>query len=128
MVLSSEGITMSRFVIIVLTATWCLAAASGCSDPAQPLQPPNLAASIAVHVSFGDTPIAGKTVEILETHETKSTGDDGFAHFEVTPGSYTIRVYNVNSGGPALHHVDFPVDLKSSETKTIEVFDCLVCV
>ena len=114
---------MARTFSIVLYLVFLLAL-SACSELSSPPQPTS---AITVHVAFGDTPIAGKSVTLLETGENKQTGADGTATFVVPAGEYTVRVYNINAGGPALQHMDFSVSLKSSEHRRVEVFDCLSC-
>ena len=89
---------------------------------------PETNATIAVHVAYGDTAVPGKSVELLETHEMKTTGADGFARFQVPPGKYTVRVHNVNGPGPALQVVDIPVEVTGTDVQTVEVYDCLPCV
>ena len=89
---------------------------------------PETNATIAVHVAYGDTAVPGKSVELLETRETKTTDADGFARFQVPPGRYTVRIHNVNGPGPALRMVDIPVEVTGHDVQTVEVYDCLPCV
>lgn len=96
----------------------------GCSEISQPA---DTRATISVFVHFGDTSVPGKKVELLDTGETKETDQDGRAEFDVIPGRYTVRVYGINRGGPALLHIDYSVDAKAAETTSVKVFDCLLC-
>ena len=85
-------------------------------------------AKITVYVHWGDTPISQKKVELIQTGEVKQTDQKGLAEFAVPPGSYVIRVYGINRGGPVSLYVDFNLDLKPSENRTLDVVDCLPCV
>ncbi|HEU4366020.1 MAG TPA: hypothetical protein VFT13_11215, partial [Candidatus Krumholzibacteria bacterium] len=58
----------------------------------------------------------------------RKTNDAGYAGFVLREGHYTIRVYDINRGGPALWYVDTPVIIRAGEETRIEVFDCLPCV
>ena len=77
----------------------------------------------------GSDPVSGVKVELVQTGEVKNTNENGVAAFKVNPGSYTIRVYGLVSGGPPIPHtVEIPVVVKDSfDTPVIRVFDCLVC-
>ena len=94
-----------------------------CTD----LSDPATEAKVTVYVHWGDMPIAGKKVEIVQTGESKSTDEKGRAEFSLLEGSYTVRVYNINRGGPSFLYVDFEIEVKSSETKTVDVVDCIAC-
>jgi hypothetical protein len=85
-------------------------------------------AHITVYVHWGDTPIAQKKVELLQTGEVKFTNENGLAEFEVKPGSYTVRAYDINRGGPCCAYVDFSVTVNVSDTKSVDVVDCLPCL
>lgn len=85
-------------------------------------------AKITVFVHWNDTPISQKKVELLQTGEVRLTNEKGLAEFTVLPGHYTIRVYGINRGGPAVLYVDFNVDMQASESRMLDVVDCLPCV
>jgi hypothetical protein len=85
-------------------------------------------ASISVFVHWGEAPIPGKKVELVQTGESKLTDDRGLAVFIVQPGSYVIRVYGINRGGPVFLHVDFSVEVKAAEFRSVDVVDCIPCV
>jgi hypothetical protein len=87
----------------------------------------NAQGRITVFVHWGDTPIAGKRVDLLQTGASKLTDANGLAVFVVPPGSYVIRVYGINRGGPAFLFVDFSVDVKAAESRTVDVVDCILC-
>ena len=114
-----------RRLFLLLTPFLLCSVIPACTES---VVPPETNATIAVHVAYGDTAVPGKSVELLETHELKTTGTDGFARFHVPPGKYTVRVHDVNGPGPALQVVDIPVEVTGTDVQTVEVFDCLPCV
>lgn len=89
---------------------------------------PHPNASIVVYVHWGEMGVAKKKVELRETGETKETNEMGLAEFAVAPGKYTIRVYNINRGGPSYLYYDFAVEVNAGENKILDVVDCLPCV
>ncbi len=94
-----------------------------CTD----ISSPSAKGQISVYVHWGDMPLSKKKVEVVQTGEVKETNEKGLAEFELAAGSYTIRVYNINRGGPSFEYVDFNVEIKSAETKVVDVVDCLPC-
>ena len=82
---------------------------------------------ISVYVHW-DEGIAGKRVEVLELDREKITDDNGIANFRVPAGGYTVRVYEINRGGPGLLYVDTKVTVVAHERTTVDVVDCLPCV
>lgn len=85
-------------------------------------------AKVVVYVHWGEMGIAKKKVELRETGETKETNEMGLAEFVVAPGRYTVRVYNINRGGPSYLYYDFTVEVNANENKVLDVVDCLPCV
>ena len=96
-----------------------------CTDMGSAL---NANGKISVYVHWGTTPISQMKIELVQTGEVKYTDERGIAEFILPPGSYVVRVYNLNRGGPVLMYVDFPIDAKSNEVQTLDVVDCLPCV
>jgi hypothetical protein len=88
----------------------------------------NTQATITVFVHWGESPIPGKKVELIQTGESKMTDDKGLAGFVVQPGSYVIRVYGINRGGPASLFVEFNIEIKAAEFRSVDVVDCIPCV
>lgn len=109
----------SQFAVFFITAV-----SLSCTELSIP--PPN--AQIVVYIHWGGMGIAKKKVELRETGETQETNERGLAKFIVTAGRYTVRVYNINRGGPSYLYYDFTVEVKSNETKTLDVVDCLPCL
>jgi hypothetical protein len=119
----------------VLAALTALAAS--CGDSGGPVQPPAGAKAIVarletgtlfVHVFFGDDGVPGKRVEVLELGRVGITDENGWVEFTLPVGDFTVRVYDVNRGGPALRNIDTKVAIATDEATTIGVFDCLACV
>jgi len=84
--------------------------------------------TITVFVYFEDQSIPGKQVELVETGDSLKTDAHGLAVFKVSPGAYTVRVYDINQGGPMLRFVDVAVEVRGETLNTVKVFDCLPCV
>ena len=84
--------------------------------------------TIAVHVHWEEQGVAGKRVEVLETGRVKTTDMNGNAHFRVPAGAYTVRVYEINRGGPPLFYIDTKVTVTAHQRTTVDVVDCLPCV
>jgi len=104
------------------------------SGPTAPVDPVSsristlLTGTIAVHVHWDGQGVAGKRVEILGTGRVKTTDENGNAHFRVPAGSYTVRVYEINRGGPAMFYIDTKVTVTAHQRTTVDVVDCLPCV
>ena len=88
----------------------------------------NTQARIAVYVHWGETPIPGIKSELVQTGESRMTDNRGLAEFVVQPGSYVIRVYGINRGGPVRLYVDFNVEVNRAESRTVDVIDCIPCL
>ena len=84
--------------------------------------------TIIVYVHWQTDGIPGKTVEILGTDRSEVTDAGGYARFRISPGSYTVRVHEINRGGPVLLYVDFKVTVDAFRQVMIDVVDCLPCV
>ncbi len=84
---------------------------------------------IAVSVSAGTNyPVKGITVDLLQTNQSKLTDSTGVAAFGVNPGTYTVRVHDLQGGGPGLHTIDSTVQIQAGQVDTLKYFDCLMCV
>jgi hypothetical protein len=75
----------------------------------------------------GAGPVGGIRAQLIQTGEMKTTDSTGVVPFQVKPGSWTIRVYDLQGGGPVLHTVDSTVQIKGGEIDTLKYFDCLMC-
>lgn len=82
---------------------------------------------ISVYVHWGEEGLAGKRVEVLELNYEKVTDWEGIANFRVPAGEYTVRVHEINHGGPTLLYVDTKVAVIARERTTVDVVDCLPC-
>jgi hypothetical protein len=113
-------IKVSQFIIVISV----ILAALQCRDLGGA---ENMQARISVFVHWGESPIPGKQVELVQTGESKMTDVKGLAMFDVQPGSYVIRVYGINRGGPVFPFVDFNVEIKAGESLSVDVIDCIAC-
>ncbi|HEU4929743.1 MAG TPA: hypothetical protein VFU38_07925 [Candidatus Krumholzibacteria bacterium] len=84
--------------------------------------------TVVVFVYWQGEGVPDKRVELLELGIERTTNADGLAEFKVPVGKYTVRVYDINRGGPALWYVDEPVTVTRDEETRVDVFDCLACV
>jgi len=73
------------------------------------------------------TPINGIRVDVLQTNQTKMTDSTGVAAFEVNPGTYTLRVYNLQLGGPVIRSIDSIVTVMAGQADTVKYLECLAC-
>ena len=112
------------FALIVLALIGC----DGSQPAGVPSDPddPDVGANIVVFVHWQDEGVPGHDVELLETGEIVVTDEDGHAVFAVAPGAYTVRIFGLNLGGPALRFVDYPVGVANVDVH-VEAIDCLLC-
>jgi len=115
---------MKKQLCIVILAVPFLLAVQGCKGINEPAKD----AKIVVLVHWEASPIEGKKVEIVETAEIRFTDNTGFAEIAVLPGNYTVRIYEINQGGPCCAYVDLTVSVNAGETRALDVVDCLPCV
>jgi hypothetical protein len=111
---------MSKGTLLLCLCSLVLS--QNCTEISVPVQD----ARIVVYVHWGEMGIPKKKVELRETGETKETNERGLAEFAVVPGKYTVRVYNINRGGPSYLYYDFAVEVKANTI--VDVVDCLPCV
>jgi uncharacterized protein (DUF2141 family) len=83
---------------------------------------------LVVRVVWDGQGVPDKRVEVLELHVTGTTDAAGYAKFDLRPGVYTVRAYDINRGGPPMLYVDTKVTVMAGKEVLIEVFDCLPCV
>jgi hypothetical protein len=93
----------------------------------EPTQPPAAAANVLAYVHWQEEGLAGKKLELLEAGDVKLTDSTGRALFIVHAGSYTLRAYDINRGGPAYRNIDFNVKAAAGDTVTVDIVDCLPC-
>ncbi len=84
--------------------------------------------TVVVFVHWEGDGLANKRVELIELGIELRTDDQGLATFVVPIGDYTVRVHEINRGGPGLLYVDEKVTVIPDEQTRIEIFDCLECV
>jgi len=115
---------MKRLRVFVLA----LACALGVScDGGSPLAP-RMDSGLRVFVHWEDVGLPQKRLEILELGMEKVTDENGIAEFLVPAGTYTLRAYDINRGGPPVPHIDFAVTTTRAQMTRFEIVDCLPCV
>jgi len=121
--------TMALLILAALLTAACQDATAPVrqQDPDGPFAPPKTG-TLVVRVYWDDQGVPGKRVEVLELQLTGKTDDAGYATFELPAGAYTVRVYDINRGGPPMRYIDTPVTIIAGKEVLIEVFDCLPCV
>jgi hypothetical protein len=87
-----------------------------------------MAGRLEVYVHWDNQPQANKRVELVELKQEKLTNTAGLTDFNLLQGTYTLRVYGINRGGPLQEFYEQPVTTKAGETTRIEVLDCIPCV
>lgn len=115
-------------ICVILLAVACESGPTTPVNPAVSRVSMFEAGIIAVHVHWQEQGEAGKRVEVLETGRVKTTDKNGNAYFRVPAGTYTVRVYEINRGGPALPYVDTKVMVPAYQRVTVDIVDCLPCV
>jgi len=130
---------MKSFILLAMICSLVLLACSS-SDPVAPVNqatnqvpffdPGTIIKSgrIVVYVHWNSQGIEGTKVEILTSGKTKVTGSDGIAIFRVPVGTFTVRVFNINRGGPAFQYIDYKIDVTAGHDAHIDVPVCLPCV
>ncbi len=95
-----------------------------------PTQPPTVASTIVAYVHWGTVASSGIKIELVETGETKLTDAYGVAVFSVPAGSYTVRAFGINRGGPISENagIDFNVVVQQGKQSTVDIINCLLCV
>jgi len=84
-------------------------------------------ANVIAYVHWQEEGLAGRKVELLEAGEVRFTDSTGLASFIVHAGTYTLRAYDLNRGGPAFRSIDFDVKAAAGDTVTVDIVDCLPC-
>jgi hypothetical protein len=112
-----------------------LAAALACSEDriVSPTEESNQAAklesgTVVVFVYWQGEGVPNKRVEVVELGVERITNAEGLAKFKVPIGNYTVRVYDINRGGPPVRYIDEKITVTRDEELHVDVFDCLACV
>lgn len=117
--------------VLVVFATICIGALMiSCGDSDNNLRPADVGDSgaVVVYVYWDGHGLPDKRVELVELGVEMSTDEAGVAEFKVPPGDYTVRAYDINTGGPPLLHFDTEITVGADETIRVEIEDCLICV
>jgi hypothetical protein len=121
---------------VVVLAICVASLVTSCGETTAPVAPASdfspammlRAGTILVFVHWEGEGVPGKRVELLGLHREMKTDEEGIAEFIVRPGTYTVRVYDLNRGGPPMWYVDTKVTVVADEVTRVEVVDCLPCV
>jgi hypothetical protein len=89
---------------------------------------PETTGQLVVHVFWQEQGVSGVRVELLGTGKTLITDDGGNVRFDVAPGHYVVRAYDINQGGPCCGHVDLEATIQAGQILRLSVWDCLPCV
>jgi hypothetical protein len=121
-------------LIAFVPAVCCALLVTSCSEsgPVQPSESANRpmtfeSGRIAVYVHWGGQGVPDKRVELLGLHLEGKTDAGGMAEFIAPVGDYTVRVYDINRGGPSLWYFDTKVTVMPDQEVTVDVVDCLPC-
>ncbi|HUI09704.1 MAG TPA: hypothetical protein VL221_05205 [Bacteroidota bacterium] len=91
--------------------------------------PPVEQSLIVTHVHWGSQGIPGIKVVLVGFADTAYTNASGTVVFPVVPGSYTVRAFDINRGGPfGLGGVDYGVTAPAGSVGFVDIIDCLPCV
>ena len=113
-----------RYILIVGFALTCVISCNQ-SNPGSS----NTNGVILVTVTqTGNLPEPGKQIELVEKHDTMVTDLNGRVVFVVAPGTYTVRGYGMNHGGPAVAYMDSTAVVKAGDTTRIGFWDCPECL
>jgi len=123
---------MKRVAIPLLLS---LAATLACSEDrivsptAESNRPAKLeSGTVVVFVHWQGDGLANKRVELIELGIELTTNNQGLATFVAPVGDYTVRVHEINRGGPPLLFVDEKITVTQDAETRVEVVDCLECV
>jgi len=86
------------------------------------------AGKIIAYVHWGDQPIAGRRIQLVETGQSLYTDSAGRVEFITGPGTFVVRAYGINRGGPAYISVDFEAVVLGGDTAFVDIVDCLPCL
>ena len=88
----------------------------------------NDALIIATVTETGNKPEPGKKIALVELRDTMTTNANGQVTFVVAPGTYTVRAFELNHGGPMFPYSDSTVVAGAGDTVRIAFWDCPTCL
>ncbi|HMK39612.1 MAG TPA: hypothetical protein VK569_09740, partial [Bacteroidota bacterium] len=90
---------------------------------------PDQQSLIVAHVHWGDEGIPGIKIVLVETADTAYTNTGGTVLFPVRAGSYTVRAFGINRGGPVyLGGTDYSVTAPAGSSGYVDIIDCIPCL
>lgn len=114
------------FLIMLIVAAFAVSCSH--DDPAGVQSTNTATGTVVAYVHWDRQGLADMRVELVELGMELKTNSEGLARFEVPPGQYTLRAYDINQGGPALRYVDNDVVVRPKQTTRVDIVDCLPCV
>jgi len=116
-------------VLAAIMATSCQETGPVQSSPPESNRPATFVpGTLVVFVQWDGQGLPGKRVEVVELKRVLTTNKDGVATFVVPAGTFILRAYDINRGGPPLRYIDTDVFIISGEETRVEIVDCLPCV
>lgn len=119
---------LKRTVLLAPLVAVVLLLACSSSDDNNPVKPDLATGTVVAQVYYDAQGVPDKRIDLLEPKLTGTTDKNGYVTFTVPAGTYTLRAYAINQGGPSLQHVDMEVIVKPGKQATVRIFDCLSCV
>jgi len=111
--------------ILLLPGVLLAVLVSSCKD----FGPPDQQSLIVAHVHFGEQGVPDIKLVLVQTADTAYTNANGTVVFPVAPGTYTVRAFGINRGGPILlNGVDYAVTAPAGSTGFVDIVDCLPCL
>ncbi len=116
------------FIPALLLVVLAIACDESSVAPSEKAPRPRESGTVLVYVHWEEQGLPDKRVELVELGVVLTTNDDGLAKFVVPIGDYTLRAYEINHGGPPLHHIDQKITVTSNGEIRVDVVDCLPCL
>jgi len=112
-------------VIVLFSVVLLATLISSCRD----LGPPDQQSLIVAHVHWGDEGISGIEIVLVQAADTAFTNANGTVVFPVAAGTYTVRAFGINRGGPvSLGGVDYGVTAPAGSSAFVDIVDCIPCL
>ena len=116
-------------VVVFISALIIAVCVGACSDSDSGVHPvKETSGRVVAHVFWDGQGLPDMRVELVELGLELKTDADGLAEFTVPTGTYTLRAYDINRGGPGMPYIDMDVTVKADETTRVEIANCLPCV
>ncbi|HEX7878549.1 MAG TPA: hypothetical protein VF720_04030 [Candidatus Eisenbacteria bacterium] len=110
--------------LLRLAALAALLAPLGCDYASIQL---HFSGALVVYVYDDNLAIRGTIIEVVETGEKATTNASGLATFTLSPGTYTVRAYDINRGGPCCAYVEEAVEVERDGEARVAIWTCVRC-